>query len=206
MTDEIENAREDLAFMRALAESPDRHNHQMGLALFLAGLIYGFQTLVQWLADIGAVPLAGVTYAGFIALCNLVFFTVLGFVIWRNRSAKARTATSRANEATFQAAGLANLSIVLVFLAATIRSGSGEIWYFYTPLVFALQGAAWFVFFRLRKRAWLGLVAAGWFTSAVALGLTTHSSTYILVASISLFSLLSLPGWVMMRLARQADA
>lgn len=205
MTDEIENAREDLAFMRALAESPDRHNYQMGLALFLAGLIYGFQTFVQWLADIGVVPLTGITYAGFIAVCNLVFFTVLGFIIWRNRKTQARSATSRANEATFQAAGLANLSIVLVFLAATVRSGSGEIWYFYTPLVFALQGAAWFVFFRLRKRAWLGLVAAGWFTSAVALGLTTHSSTYILVTSVSLFGLLSLPGWVMMRLARRAD-
>lgn len=206
MTDEIENAREDLAFMRALAESPDRHNHQMGFALFAGGLIYGFQTAVQWLVHIGVVPLEGVFYAAFIAACSLAFFLVLGVMIWRGRGRKISTTAGRAYEAAFQAAGLANLSIVLVFLAATFRSGSGEIWYFYTPLVFALQGAAWFVFFRLRKRAWLGLVATGWFAAAVGLGLTTHTSTYILVASLSLLTLLGLPGLVMMRLARQSDA
>ena len=130
---------------------------------------------------------------------------LLGLMIWRGRGKPAPTATGRAYEAAFQAAGLANLSIVLVFLAATFRAGSGDVWYFYTPLVFALQGAAWFVFFRLRKRAWLGLVALGWFTSAVGLGLTTHSPTYILVASVSLFLLLSVPGWVILRLAKQSN-
>ena len=206
MNDEIENAREDLAFMRALAQGPDKPNRLMGQALFAAGLIYGFQTLVQWAAEIGVIPLAGLAYGGLIVACNLVFFAVLGLVILRENAPSSQNVTRRAYEAAFQAAGLANLCIVIVFGVASYRSGSGEIWYFYCPLVFAMQGGAWFVFFRLRKRAWLGAVAVGWFVSAIVLGLTTHSATYILVASISLFALLAAPGWIMMRLARVQQA
>lgn len=206
MNDEIETAREDLAFMRALAQAPDKPNRLLGQALFAAGLIYGFQTLTQWAADIGVIPLTGWAYGGLILACNLLFFAVLAVIILRERTPSSQNVTRRAYEAAFQATGLANLCIVIVFGAASYRSGSGDIWYFYCPLVFAMQGAAWFIFFRLRKRAWLGTVAVGWFASAIALGLTTHSATYILVASISLFTLLAIPGWVMMQLARKETA
>jgi predicted outer membrane lipoprotein len=203
MNQDLETARDDIAFMRSLAEGPNQHNRTMGEALFAAGLIYGAQTLGQWAVDIELISVSGGMYFAWILGCNLAFFAVLGALIWRERGKKTEGVTRRAYEAAFQAAGLANLSIVLVFLAATLRGVDAGIWYFYTPMVFALQGGAWFVFFRLRKRAWLGLVALGWFASAIGLGLTTHSPTYVLVASISLFALLGLPGWVMMRLAKR---
>lgn len=203
MNQDIENARDDLAFMRALAETPEQHNRTMGRALFVAGLIYGVQTFVQWLVEIGTISLPGGGYFAWILGCNLVFLTYLGVMIWRERGNKPQSVTRRAYEAAFQAAGLANLAIVLVFVVATMRWNDGGIWYFYTPIVFAMQGAAWFVFARLRKRAWLGLVAFGWFGAAIGLGLTTHTPTYILVASISLLALLAVPGWVMVRLAKR---
>jgi hypothetical protein len=204
MSDEIEQARDDLAFMRGLAEAPDHPNAAMGQALFAAGLIYGIQTLIQWAESIGLIALPHPYYFIVVAGGSVLFLSVLAYILWRARKTPLRSVSGRAYDAAFQAAGLANLAIVLVFTATSIRSGDFSVWLLHAPVVFALQGGAWFVGFRLRKRAWLGLVAVGWFAAAIGLGLTTDLSTYILVTSISLFLLLGLPGWIMLRLAGRA--
>lgn len=203
MSSDHETAREDLAFMRALAETPAQPNATMGFALFAAGLIYGFQTLVQWAAWAGYISLPGPFYLAFVIGCSLAFLALLGVMIWRNRNKPTKSVSARAYESAFEGAGVANIIIVLFFVLVSIRQSDSGIWYYYTPMIFALQGGAWFVGFRLRKRLWLGLVSAGWFISAISLGFTTHSQTYVLIIALSLFLLLALPGWVMMRLARQ---
>lgn len=206
MSDDLENAREDLAFMRALAETPAHPNRTMGFALMSAGLIYGFQTLVQWAAWAGLITLPGPLYLGFVIGCTVVFLAVLGVIIWRNRQKQTKSVAGRAYESAFEGAGIANAIIVVFFVLVSVRQNDPGLWYYYTPVIFALQGGAWYVGFRLRKRLWLGLVSAGWFVSAMVLGLTTHSGTYVLIIAISLFLLLALPGWVMMRLAGKQDA
>jgi len=201
MADDIETVRDDLAFMRALADTPDRANKAMGQAFLAAGIIYGIQGLVQWASAIGAITLIGWGYLGFVIGCSVAFLVVLGVIIWKNRGHKSNSAVRRAYEAAFQGAGLANVCIVIVFIVANIRTGDGGVWYFYTPFIYAIQGVAWYLAFRMRKRAWLGLVALGWYAGAVALGLTAHSPTYVLVIALSLILLLAGPGLVMMRVA-----
>ena len=71
-------------------------------------------------------------------------------------------------------------------------------------VVFAFQGAAWYAVWALRKRAWTGLVAAGWFVFAAALGATLPSHWFVLLASAGLFLLMVVPGWVMVRTAARA--
>lgn len=206
MKSDQDSAREDLAFMRALAETPAQPNATMGLALFSAGLIYGFQTLVQWAAWAGYVSLPGPLYLAFVIGCSLAFFAVLGVIIWRNRKNPSRSVSARAYESAFEGAGIANLAIVAFFILVSIRQDDPGLWYYYTPTIFALQGGAWFVGFRLRKRLWLALVSAGWITAAIALGFTTHTPTYVLIIAAALLLLLALPGWIMMRLAKQQSA
>lgn len=201
MADDIETVRDDLAFMRALADAPDKPNLAMGQAFLAAGIIYGTQGLVQWATSIGVITLTGWVYLGFIIGCTVAFLAVLGVIIWKNRGNTSNSAVRRAYESAFQGAGLANICIVIVFIVANIRTGDGGVWYFYTPFIYAVQGMAWFLAFRMRKRAWLGLVALGWYVGAVALGLTAHSPTYVLVIALSLIVLLAGPGLVMMRVA-----
>ena len=64
----------------------------------------------------------------------------------------------------------------------------------------------WFIAFRIRQRLWLGAVSAGWFLTAVLLALTAGTSEFVLVASLGMFALLALPGWVMMRGDSDASA
>lgn len=206
MKSDQDSAREDLAFMRALVETPAQPNATMGLALFSAGLIYGFQTLVQWAAWAGYVSLPGPLYLAFVIGCSLAFFAVLGVIIWRNRKNPSRSVSARAYESAFEGAGIANLAIVAFFILVSIRRDDPGLWYYYTPTIFALQGGAWFVGFRLRKRLWLALVSAGWIAAAIALGFTTHTPTYVLIIAAALLLLLALPGWIMMRLAKQQSA
>ena len=207
MTDEhagdadLKEARENLAFMRSLAQSAEQHNRPLGLALFFAGLIYGAQTFVQWADAAGLISLSGPLHISLAIGFSALFLIVLGVIIWTHRGEKMRSVASRAYEAAFAAAGLSNLAIVSVFILASIRFDDAGIWYFYTPIVFAFQGAAWYIAARLREKLWLGVVAFGWFAAAVGLGLTTHSPTYVLVVCLALLLLLALPGWVIMRLA-----
>ncbi|MFS2318809.1 hypothetical protein RMQ97_12795 [Maricaulis sp. D1M11] len=206
MSDDLETARDDLAFLRALAETPSQPNKTMGLALFSAGLIYSVQALVQWAAWAGYVALPGPFYLAFVISCSLVFFIVLGVIIWRNRKKGSKSVSARAYESAFEAAGIANLAIVSFFIVVTIRQRDPGIWYYYTPTIFAVQAGAWFAGFRLRKRLWLGLVSAGWITAAIGLGLTAHTPTYVLIIAVALFALLAVPGWIIMRLADKQDA
>ena len=55
--------------------------------------------------------------------------------------------------------GFANLSMVAVFAIVATQRHDWTIWEMYACVVFAFQGAAWFVALRLRKRqTWLVLV------------------------------------------------
>ena len=130
---------------------------------------------------------------------------LLGLIIYANRNAKLNSLSGRAYSAAFASAGLANLAIVAVFIMGSIRIGDAGIWYFYTPVVFAIQGGAWFAAFRVLRRNWYGLVSLGWFIAAIALGVTAFSPSYVAVCSVSLFLLLALPGWLLLRDPARAD-
>lgn len=98
-----------------------------------------------------------------------------------------------------------NLAMVFVFGFNAIRLDDFSLWLYYVPVVFAIQGGAWFVAARLQKRLWYGLVALGWFLAAAALGLTMGQPLFNLVVALALFLLMALPGFVLLRLARKAD-
>ncbi|MEE2566094.1 hypothetical protein [Hyphobacterium marinum] len=206
MTNDIDQARENLAFMRALADSPTTPNRAMGQSFLAAGLIYGFQTLVQWGAAVGLIPLPSPFYLVFVIGCTVLFLAVLAWIIWSHRNKGTRTAIGRAYEAAFMAAGLINLSLVTVFIVFSIRDSNVAIWDYYTPILFIFQGGAWTIAYRLSRKLWLGSVAAGWFVAAIGLAVTNSTATYVLIASLAMFLLLALPGWKMMKTAADEDA
>ena len=89
--------------------------------------------------------------------------------------------------------------MLCVFATVALREKSLTIWLLYPCAVFALQGAAWMVAWRLRRRLWLGVVALGWLLSAVALSSTIGSPLYPMVAGVALVLFMAVPGAVMMR-------
>ncbi len=79
----------------------------------------------------------------------------------------------------FAAVGMSNLALVAVIGSVALREKSITTWLIYPCTVFVLQGAAWLMAYTLRRRAWLGLVALGWFVTALGMGwaVGSHSAT-----------------------------
>ncbi|MFM9864400.1 MAG: hypothetical protein ACKVRO_12410 [Micropepsaceae bacterium] len=205
MDGDTQTARDDLAYMRAIIEAGNSRTAMAGGEAFVAGgLIYGAQCLVQWLGATGLVELSKLGWLVSSLGPTVVFLAWLVWFSWRTRGL-VQPRAQKAINAFFAAAGSANLVLVIVVGMLAARKESIEIWELYPCFVFAMQGAGWLVAFMLRKQLWLLAVALGWFAATVVLGWAIGTTTYILIAALSLLLLMALPGFVMMRLARAGE-
>lgn len=198
----------DLAFLKALVEEGSRTKMTGGAAFLAGGLLYGFQCLVQWAQAVGLTHFSGGFMLVFVIAITVSFLIILGIVVWRERGVGQRAASMRALNAAFGGAGLANLVLCSVFAVVALRERSQTIWLLYPVTLSVVFGAAWYVAFMMRRRAWLGLVSLGWYATAVALGLLVSAgevTTYVLAVAIALLLLMAVPGAVMMRSAVKPD-
>lgn len=202
MTPQDNTISPDLTFLRGLVEgNGGRTQYLTGHAFVVGGGLYSFQCFANWLAIVFTPDMGTVWWLLIGALPSVLF---IGYCIRQGMRFGMRNtgnATSRAITATFQAAGLANIALILIFAPAAMSRGDFTIWLFYPAVVFALQGAAWLTAYQLRRRLWLLAVALGWLVSAVALGLLIGKLSYLLVCGAALFFFMVLPGMTMMRLS-----
>ncbi len=196
--------RADLAFLKDLAETGGQAQWAGGAAFFAGGVLYGLQCLVQGAQAAGWIVMSGPVTLVFIIGITVAFLTILSIVIVRGRKTKHTGVANRAVQATLSSAGLANLVLVALFASAAIPRHSILIWELYPAALFALMGATWYVVFMLRRRLWLAAVSAGWFASAIALGVLVDTLAYALIAGIALIIFMGLPGAYMMHLAKKS--
>jgi len=199
MSPDIENARDDLAYMRALVKGGDDLQASAGEAFIWAGLLYGFQCLVHWGQAIGAIHLTDAQGLVFAAGVTAVFIAALFWVGFKHRKTRPTGAAARALSAAFSAVGAANLVMVFVFAYTAVNQHNFLIWLLYPAMVGVIQGAAWLIAFMIRRRAWLLAVGLGWFATAVVMTITIGTSESVLIMAAACFLLLALPGWAMMR-------
>lgn len=195
-----DSAREDLAFIKALVAPDDDWQQQFGKLYFAAGLCYSIQILLE-----GAQALGWITHAAAASLVigwgpTVVFVSILIWVVRRGRG-RAVGATSRAVGAVFGAVGLANVALCISIGSVSLRLHSQTIFFIYPVVVMILQGMAWLVAYSLRRRAWLGLVALGWFAVGVAMAvLINNLDGYVGAAAVGIICFMTLPGYHLMRL------
>jgi hypothetical protein len=114
---------------------------------------------------------------------------------------------TRTMNAAFSATGMANMAVIIVFGVGAARDSDFAVWLYYPAVIFALQAAAWFVAWSLRRRPWMLMTAGGGWLTAVALGLLVRQPlAYLYVCTAALFLLFALPGWIMLRGALRARA
>jgi hypothetical protein len=195
-------AREDLAYLRSLVDPSPRSQRTLGVLLTWGGLLYGAQTLIEWGEAAGYYQLAPLPDRIVAIGTTVLYLVIVAIVVWRNRKDGQGGAASRAINAAFAAAGLANLAMAVVIGMSAARYHSLAIWEIYPAVVFALQGAAWLVGSSLRRRSWMGLVGLGWLVNAAALGFVIATPAYVLAASFGLFAWMALPGLALIWAAR----
>lgn len=204
-------AEADLAFLRRIVEGgPGRHQIPMGVLFLAGGLLYGFQCLFHLGQSAGIIRISDLASLVFVVSVTLVMLAV---VVWAvrydrksGRKSNAGPTVSRAMNGAFSATGAANLAIIVVFGVGAVRDNDFAIWLYYPAIVFAFQAIAWFVAWTLKRTPWMGLVALGHWSTAVALGLLVREPlAYTWVAAAALFLLFALPGLIILREARSGS-
>jgi hypothetical protein len=202
------DARADLAFLRALVDDSSRAPARFGAAYLAAGLLYGFQTILMWAEWRGVLDFPSLVSLAIVALptAALVIYSIVAG--WRARRGQPGVA-NRALNAVFEAAGVANLAVIIVIGAVAASLHNFTVFLIYPCVVFAIQGAAWHVAFRVKRRLWMLAVALGWHGVAVAMGLSLGAGALdLLMAAVTfgLFVLMALPGFVILRAALKEAA
>lgn len=204
MNAELESARGDLAYMRSLVGGTERMQRTIGEAFFWAGLLYGAQCFLHWLQTQHLAPEEGPLALAIVIAPTLIFVGVLAKIIIKDRNAPPGGPAARALGSVFQGAGIANLVMAFVFAYGAQAFDAPGLWLYHPVVVCMFQGVAWYVAFNVLRRSWLGFVAAGWFTTTIALGvLMSNIGAFVLVLAIALLVLMTIPGWIIWRGAKQ---
>lgn len=196
---------DDLAFMRSLVDGGGRQSSVAGAAAYCAaGLLYGVQCLFHLGQALGWIRIPDWATLAFVVFITAAFFAVLIWAIRKDKLAGVRgSSTNRGINAAFGGAGMANTAMIAVFAYNAVRLDDFSIWLLYPAVVFALQGAVWYVAHILKRRPWMLWTAIGWLVASVALGLLiAHPVAYLAVCGASLIMLMAWPGWIMVRDAR----
>jgi hypothetical protein len=195
---DAESARDDLAFLRALVAPDDRWQLQFGRIYAAGGACYGVQMLLHIGQFLKVVPDTGFP-AQAVGWAPTVVF--LGILIWivRRGGGKPIGTTSRAVGSVFAAVGLSNLALCISIGSVALRLHSQTIWLLYPCVVMILQGLAWLVAFMMRRKAWLGVVAIGWFGTGVAMAiLIDNMPGFVAATTVGIVCFMLAPGLYLM--------
>lgn len=203
MSDRIQVARDDLAFMRGLIQEGDAEQRASGGAIMAAGgFIFAACSLLVWAGSVGWLPVPASFYAWAWPAAMAAFIAVLVLLLRGKR--QGASVKARASGVLWAAVGSAIGVIVLSCGAAQYATGSAAAWAILPSVVFTLYGAGWTVAATLSGRAWERWVAIGAFAAAVAIAFLSRSSWLYLGYAAGLALLAGAPGLVMMR-ARAAS-
>jgi hypothetical protein len=202
----LQSAEADLAFMRSIVDGGGRPPLTLAICYLAGGLLYGLQCLFHVGQATGMIRWPDLANLAFVVGISVAFLSVLTWAILRDRkdgvSNRGPLAT-RTLSAAFSATGMANTAVIIVFAVGAMRDQDFAIWLYYAAIVFALQAAAWFMAWTLKRKGWMLATALGGWVTAVALGVLVREPLWYLgVCTVALFLLFALPGWIMFRDAR----
>jgi hypothetical protein len=204
MTEPGEDVHKDLAFLKALVSEGPKAQGAAGIVFLTAGLAYGLDCLAYWAQGAFGWPQSALINWTLILFPIVVSVPVIIYVSWQSRKNGEQGVATRALNAAYGSAGLANLAIAIVFGYVASTQKNMLIWLLYPVVICAFLGAVWYVAYMIRRKLWLVGVSAGWFVTTVALGLLIRQTqTYLLILGIALIILMGGSGWIMMALDRR---
>ncbi len=201
MTHDVQAIRDDLAFVRALAQEGRRAPLLIGHNLLVGGIVYGTICLVVWgvaTRFIAAPPwVEGAIWVVvtpiYMAYCNV------RRTQWRCARPGATAITNRAVYATWRGIGYALLSLMAAELIAAYEMKSAAPFGLFPSIVLSFYGLGWLVASAMSEVKWLRGVSIASFLAAVVVALGSNSKVDYLVMAAALYLLMALPGWLLTR-------
>lgn len=201
MTDHNQAVREDIAFMRSLAEAGRDRPMLGGSILLMCGLVFGSASLAVWYMS-AVLGLGGWMYLAVWGAAFVAFLLML-FPLIR---ALPRTggAYQVAMGVAWSAVGVSIFFIWASMMLLSFKLDIPNLMVVFPSVLMALYGGAWWLGATLLRQRWLHLVAWGSFAMALVNAWYADGPAVWLVYGLSLLGLLAVPGAVLMRQARKA--
>ena len=196
-----DTVKDDISYMRRLAEQGRSGPILGGTFLVAAGLVFGAACIVDWAARSGWLPISG---WGFLYLW-LGAFAVFG-AVWFALFFRLRTYPSKATGSANTAFGVAwsacaigvfvalgSVEIVATVINAPIVLNA------YVPMIFTFYGIAWFTSAAMARRTWMFAAAASSFVVSLIMAALAENTLQVAVMGVALLLLLTLPGLRLMK-------
>jgi len=195
-----DTVKDDISYMRQLAEKGSRGPIVGGAFLAAAGLVYGSACFAQWAILKGLLPIAP-AMSGYLWLGASVFFAILWLALFA-RVLRSKGAGSGVSNFAFGMAwtGCAIGIFVSVGAIAIVADVTQipDVQNMYAPTTMAFYGVAWFVAGAMARRRWMYIAAVVAFVSTLLTAAMTGDQRQLLVWGTALLLSLAVPGFKMM--------
>jgi hypothetical protein len=190
--------REDIAFMRTLAQQGASGPIFGGSILLATGLIYATASAAVWWVATRAAPEPGHWMAGIWGAAVTTQMTVTALIILalrgRGQGMAAANRSNRVFSMVWNAVGCAIMACILSFLLTAWVAHIPAVFAGAPAVVMALYGVAWAATAASTKERWTWAVAVLSFVFAVASGALAGSANLPLLFAAALLILLAAPG------------
>lgn len=198
--DQLQSVREDIAYMRAMAQEGRKTPLLGGSILIAAGLIFGTAAVFHYAVEVGILALPPTAYSVVWGAAFVTFLIVL--TILNIRIGKQPGAFSPVNKATGVAwmgvgIGVFTMAISMAVVAYKVQSEIPAL--LFPSLIFALYGAGWAVSAEMSDKKWLWWLAIGAWIGAPLIALLTGEPEQYLAYAVGLLLLTVAPGVAMVR-------
>lgn len=196
MTDETTRLRQDIDFLRQMAERGRRGTILGGAFLLASGAVFGTASIVHWVAltqpSVGIAALTPYIWQGAAAVF-IVFWLYLYFTRVHGRPC-VRSENNSAFGLTWIACAIGITVECVCIWAAGSRLHQPQVVTLILPSVFAFYGSAWFATAAVTHQKWMYVVSAAAFGSALVLAFTTYGFSQLLIMGFALYLTLVAPG------------
>jgi hypothetical protein len=200
MNDQMQTLKDDIAFMRALAQEGQQTPPLGGAILALAGGVFGLASIAQWAVLSGVLRVPSVWLMGIWIVSFVVFMAGL-FLLKARIGAKpgAHSPANKANGAVWQGIGMA---IFFAFAALAVASWQTNDIYlisFAPSIILLFYGVGWTLGGAMSGQRWMTYTAYACFAAAVGVAFLIKSPAQYLAYAGCLFALATVPGILLMR-------
>lgn len=202
MTDET-----DIAYMRRLAEEASTAPMRGGSILMSAGLIYGLTSVAHWTVVSGLINIDPQAFSLIWMGATLLFLGVLAVIVaGLKREGGVQTAANRASAVVWSSVGWGIFALFTSIAVVSMRMGEQSLVLLslVPSIIMVFYGLGWAVtaaMMRTRSLWWLAIAS---FAAAPLLALLGGEPVQYLAYGVALFVLMALPGYLLMRQAKQA--
>lgn len=198
--DQIRSLRDDITYMKALADEGSRGPLLGGSILVAAGAIFAVASVIEWAIATDLLAVDPIAHAVNWLTAMALFTLALVVLIRRQKGRPGQMSPSnRAFANAWMGVGLAIFSLAISLTVVAFRAQSELPLLVYPSLIVALYGSGWAVSAAMSGQRWLWALAIGGWAAAPVLAFFTGDPVQYLVYAACLVLLALIPGIVLMR-------